>query len=103
MPGEKFKIILTDDAKPFCIHPTEDPKCGDDLAEYDLDMSHTVNSVHAPTNADLRLLHADETNLRLQEVLNHVLADLEYQQLKQLIMNGFTATRGESPDRLKKY
>ena len=29
-------------------HPTEDPKRGDDLAEYDLDTSHTVNSVHAP-------------------------------------------------------
>ena len=84
-------------------HPTEDPKRGDDLAEYDLDTSHTVNSVHAPPNADLRLLHADETNLRLQEVLNHALADLEYQQLMQLIMNGFPATKGELPNRLKKY
>ena len=73
------------------------------LSEYDLDTSHTVNSVHAPTNADLRLLHADETNLRIQEVLNHALADPEYQQLKQFIMNGFPATKGALSDRLKKY
>ena len=84
-------------------YPTEDPKRGDDLAEYDLDTSHTVCSVQAPTNADLRRLHADETNLRLQEVLKHALDDPEYQQLKRLIMDGFPATKGELPDRLKKY
>ena len=79
-------------------YPTDDPKGDDDLAEYDLDFSQTVNSVHAPTIADLRLLHANETNLRLQEVLQHASADPEYQQLKQVIMKGFPVTKGELPE-----
>ena len=84
-------------------YPTEHPKGGDDLAGYDLHIYQTVNSVHAPTNADMRLLQADETNLRLQEVLRHALNDPEYQQLKQVIMSGFPANKGELPERLKKF
>lgn len=86
-------------------HPTDHPESADTLGEYDLDVSHTVNSVQALSFSEIRLVQANDSdlNLRLQEVLDHANQDLEYQQLRALVLEGFPSHKSCLPDNMKKF
>lgn len=80
-------------------HPTVNPCQAELLAELDED------NTPAMTFADVRALRSNgsQESVRVQEVKECAQSDEEYQQLKQVILQGFPDHRGQLPDGCKQY
>ena len=79
-------------------NPVCDPEPMDTLAELDTN-DHTAMSL-----AEIRALHAQTPeSLRLQDLRRHAGEDMEYQQLRTFIINGFPDHRSQLPEPCKRY
>ena len=90
-------------ADPLSRHPHSPPNHGDDLAEYEIDTKNgQAITSQALSIAQLRL---SRVNQEEQENLlrRHAKEDPVYQNLKEVIVNGFPSQKSSLPDHLKSF
>ena len=90
-----------DAADALSRHPSTHPTPGEDLAEHDLDTTQTLAVVQCAPLVDVRAMASP--NLRIEGVLEAAREDQEYQDVLQLVQNGFPPAKSHLPDRLKKF
>jgi len=75
-----------------------DPHSDDTLAEFD------PHNEPALSITEPRAITTDiQDNLKLQDVQDHAANDLEYQQLRDIILQGFPDHRGQLPQSCRSY
>ena len=79
------------------------PKPGEDIAEYDIDICHSVHTIKCLTTSEIRLLNDPGDNLRLRELRDHAKRDQEYQSLLTLVTQGFPNQKCDLPSDMKKF
>ena len=102
-----LKGIENEAADALSRHPFQAPVKGDDLAEYDITVDETQEAdVQALSISEVRTSAVDSQdceNLHLQELREHANGDSEYQDLKDLIKNGFPDQKSTLKESLKKF
>ena len=84
-------------------YPCSSPKPGEDIAEYDIDICHSVHTIKCLTTSEIRLLNDPGDNLRLRELRDHAKRDQEYQSLLTLVTQGFPNQKCDLPSDMKKF
>ncbi len=84
-------------------HPCTQSAHREDLAEFDVDIHGSLSCVKSATLAEIRVLHGDNLNLRLQELWEYATDDSVNQDLLRLIHDGFPAHKGDLPQHLKQF
>ena len=80
-------------------NPVWKPQQVDALAEYDED------NQPEPSAAEIRSIinQSSQENARIQELQDHAKRDDTYQQLKEVILQGFPDHKNQLPERLRQY
>ena len=88
-------------------HPHSPPNHGDDLAEYEIDTKNgQAITSQALSIAQLRLSRLnqeEQENLHLKEFRRHAKENPVYQNLTEVIVNGFPSQKSSLPDHLKPF
>ena len=92
-----------DAADALSRYPCSSPKPGEDIAEYDIDICHSVHTIKCLTTSEIRLLNDPGGNLRLRELRDHAKRDQEYQSLLTLVTQGFPNQKCDLPSDMKKF
>ena len=92
-----------DAADALSRYPCSSPKPGEDIAEYDIDICHSVHTIKCLTTSEIRLLNDPGDNLRLRELRDHAKRDQEYQSLLTLVTQGFPNQKCDLPSDMKKF
>jgi len=78
-------------------HPVSEPSPQDMLAEVD------IFNQPEPSISEIRAITSTHLNPHLETLRRVAREDTEYQQLRQLILNGFPSHRSQLPDSCKRY
>ncbi len=92
-----------DAADALSRYPCSSPKPGEDIAEYDIDICHSVHTIKCLTTSEIHLLNDPGDNLRLRELRDHTKRDQEYQSLLTLVTQGFPNQKCDLPSDMKKF
>ena len=92
-----------DAADALSRYPCSSPKPGEDIAEYDIDICHSVHTIKCLTTSEIRLLNDPGDNLRLRELRDHAKRDQEYQSRLTLVTQGFPNQKCDLPSDMKKF
>ena len=96
-PKAKTTMLPTHSSLPVLEKP------GEDIAEYDIDICHSVHTIKCLTTSEIRLLNDPGDNLRLRELRDHAKRDQEYQSLLTLVTQGFPNQKCDLPSDMKKF
>ena len=103
LPMLESKGKDNDAADALSRYPCSSPKPGEDIAEYDIHICHSVHTIKCLTTSEIRLLNDPGDNLRLRELRDHAKRDQEYQSLLTLVTQGFPNQKCDLPSDMKKF
>ena len=103
LPMLESKGKDNDAADALSRYPCSSPKPGEDIAEYDIHICHSVHTIKCLTTSEILLLNDSGDNLRLRELRDHAKRDQEYQSLLTLVTQGFPNQKCDLPSDMKKF